>query len=148
MAVEISIGGPGPIVPSIGLVVAILVGRRSPPERVRWVALAVGLVAGSVVEGGLFVVPATYLVLASVAGVARRSLALESPVRLALTGFVLALFEACALAVFQVPGRLTKLADGSWPWAMAGLVLTGVVFGFSEFVIERAPRVRHVLERP
>jgi hypothetical protein len=148
VAVEVSVGGPGPLVPSIGLVVAVLAGRRSPPGRVRWVALAAGLVAGSVVEGGLFVVPATYLLLASAAGIARRSLALETPVRLAVAGLVFALLEACALAVFQVPGRLTKLADGAWPWAMAGLVLTGVVFVFGEFVIARAPRVRHAFRRP
>lgn len=148
VAVEISVGGPGPLVPSIGLVVAVLAGRRSPPERVRWVALAAGLVAGSVVEGGLFVVPATYLLLASAAGIARRSLALESPVRLAVTGLVFALLEACALAAFQVPGRLTKLADGAWPWAVAGLALTGMVFIFGEWVIARAPRTRHALERP
>jgi len=69
-------------------------------------------------------------------------------VRLAVAGLVFALLEACALAVFQVPGRLTKLADGAWPWAMAGLVLTGVVFVFGEFVIARAPRVRHAFRRP
>lgn len=148
VALEISVGAPGPLIPSIGLVVAVLAGRRSPPERIRWVATGAGLAAGSAVEGGLLLVPAVYLVLASLAGIARRSLALESPVRLATVGLLLALLEACVFAAFQVPGRLTKLGDGAWPWAMAGLVLTGVAFAAGEFMIARAPRLRHALERP
>ena len=148
VVVEVWLGVAGLAVPSLGLVAVVLAGRRAPPYRVRWVAAAAGCVAGATVEGGLFMVPVIYLVLAYGAGIAGRALVLDSVGRLAILGCAIAVAADGALAVFRVPGRLTMIGHQGWLWAAVGLLLTASGFLLSDFLVSRAPRVRHALERP
>lgn len=147
---ELMLGRAGLLAPSAGLVMVALVGRRAPSDRVRIVAVTAGLVAGSVIEGGVLVVPVVYVLLGHLAGIVRRVIPMETAVGLGLWGVTLGAFEGLMLAAFSVPGRLNTMADGNgpWPWALAGLVATGLCFAAAEVMVSNIPRLKHAIERP
>jgi len=149
-AFELMLGGAGLLTPSAGLVMVALVGRRAPSERTRVVAVVAGLVAGSLVEGGVFALPVAYVLLGHLALGARRAIPMETVLGLGLWGMGLALLEALILAAFRVPGRLHTISDGAapWLWALAGIATTGICFAAGEVLVTQVPRLRHGIERP
>ncbi|MAE95259.1 MAG: hypothetical protein CL910_11415 [Deltaproteobacteria bacterium] len=136
------------VVPSIGLVCVVIVGRRSPPGRVRAVALAAGLVAGTLLEGGLLALPLVYIGLALIASTSRLVLPLESARSLLLVGCAFAILETLLVLAFGIRGAGVMLTGEAWAFATAGILLTGVAFALAEMIVDRAPRLRHALERP
>lgn len=149
-AFELLLGGAGMLTPSAGLVMVALVGHRAPFERTRVVAVVAGLVAGSLVEGGVFALPIAYLLLGHLALAVRRAIPMHTVVGLCIWGMVLTLLEALLLATFRVPGRLHTMMDGAapWLWALAGLVTTGICFAAGEVMVTQVPRLKHAIERP
>jgi len=132
-------------VPLPGLVCVLVVARRSTPGRVRIVALAAGLVTGSLFEGGLLLVPVIYLFCGTLARSTRLLVSLDTWWQLCGLGVLFAALEAVCLGL--VVG-LPPSSVGSVPLPMIGVLLTGMAFALAELLILRSPRLCHAIERP
>jgi hypothetical protein len=144
----IALGPLGWALPSVGLVLVLIVARRSPPARLRATALVVGLHLGTLLENGLLVLPAVYLALGTLASASRLLFPLRTSPRLLVLGLIFAVLEALLLELLGVPNPLAALATTSWQWASLGLLLTAAAFAGVEALVAVRPKLRHRLERP
>lgn len=135
-------------VPSVPLAATLLVARWSHPGRYRAACLVLGPVAGLAVAGGLLVPTIVLLLLAACAHRTRRWFPVRGLRGHLAYGCVFAFLELGLLLVFPMEGPGLTLEPGGWPWAVAGLLLTGWLFAVLDRLARSWPALAHVLTRP
>jgi hypothetical protein len=147
MLLRILLGQPGWSVPLVGVAGVVVVARLGRRAHHRWLAPLAGIFSGAPLPWHFLAAPFALLFVGALAHRTR----LMFPVRgvLPTTAFGTAAATLALGVMILFPGREADLTlgRGGWPWAVGGLVATGLLTALIDRLVESSPGFRHAITR-